>query len=189
MLADSQERIQALSNAVKGYELRLNSRRQRAETAKQQSEKLNLDANECARRARLLEDLERNLEGFSQSVKLVMKEAKHGTLPGIHGPVSRLILVPREYAVAIESALGPAMQNVVVGSEQDAKRAIGFLKQRDGGRATFLPLSNIHGNVLNEPGVEDCPGVVGIAGKLCTCDEQYNGISVSYTHLTLPTIA
>ncbi len=152
MLADSQERIQALSNAVKGYELRLNSRRQRAETAKQQSEKLNLDANECARRARLLEDLERNLEGFSQSVKLVMKEAKHGTLPGIHGPVSRLIKVPREYAVAIETALGPAMQNVVVGSEQDAKRAIGFLKQRDGGRATFLPLSNIHGNVLNEPG-------------------------------------
>ena len=84
--------------------------------------------------------------------------------------------MPREYAVAIETALGPAMQNVVVGSEQDAKRAIGFLKQRDGGRATFLPLSNIHGNVLNEPGVEDCPGVVGIAGKLCTCDEQYNGI-------------
>ena len=91
-----------------------------------------------------------------------MKEAKHGTLPGIHGPVSRLIKVPREYAVAIETALGPAMQNVVVGSEQDAKRAIGFLKQRDGGRATFLPLSNIHGNVLNEPGVEDCPGVFGI---------------------------
>ena len=123
-----------------------------------------------------MEDLERNLEGFSQSVKLVMKEAKHGTLPGIHGPVSRLIKVPREYAVAIETALGPAMQNIVVGSEQDAKRAIGFLKQRDGGRATFLPLSNIRGNVLNEPGLEECPGVVGIAGKLCTCDEQYNGI-------------
>ena len=105
-----------------------------------------------------------------------MKEAKHGTLPGLHGPVSRLIKVPREYAVAIETALGPAMQNIVVGSEQDAKRAIGFLKQRDGGRATFLPLSNIRGNVLNEPGLEECPGVVGIAGKLCTCDEQYNGI-------------
>ncbi len=176
MLADTESRIQALSNTVKGYEMRLNSRRQRAEAAKQQSEKLHLDANECARRARLLEDLERNLEGFSQSVKLVMKEAKHGTLAGIHGPVSRLIKVPREYAVAIETALGPAMQNIVVGSEQDAKRAIGFLKQRDGGRATFLPLSNIRGNVLNEPGLEECPGVVGIAGKLCTCDEQYNGI-------------
>ena len=50
------------------------------------------------------------------------------------------------------------------------------MKQRDGGRATFLPLSNIRGNVLNEPGLEECPGVVGIAGKLCTCDEQYNGI-------------
>lgn len=179
MLVDTQDRIQALGNTVKGYELRLNSRRQRVENAKQQSDRLHLDANECARKARLLEDLERNLEGFSQSVKVVMKEAGHGTLGGILGPVSRLIKVPREYAVAIEIALGAAMQNIVVETEQDAKRAIGFLKQRNGGRATFLPLSNIRGNVLDEPGLEDCPGVVGIAGKLCGCEERFNGIKNS----------
>ncbi|WP_050698383.1 chromosome segregation protein SMC [Anaeromassilibacillus senegalensis] len=179
MLVDTQDRIQALGNTVKGYELRLNSRRQRVENAKQQSDRLHLDANECARKARLLEDLERNLEGFSQSVKVVMKEAGHGTLGGILGPVSRLIKVPREYAVAIEIALGAAMQNIVVETEQDAKRAIGFLKQRNGGRATFLPLSNIRGNVLDEPGLEDCPGVVGIAGKLCDCEDRFNGIKNS----------
>lgn len=176
MLSDTDERILSLTNSVKGYELRLTSRRQRMEAAKEQSDKLNLDAQERARRAHLLEELERNLEGFSQSVKTVMREAGRGTISGIHGPVSRLIKVPAQYAVAIEIALGAAMQNIVVGDEQDAKRAIQMLKQRDSGRATFLPLSTIKGNVLQESGLEGCPGFVGVAGRLCSCDEKYNGI-------------
>ncbi|HEX3040346.1 MAG TPA: chromosome segregation protein SMC, partial [Caproiciproducens sp.] len=116
------------------------------------------------------------LEGFSQSVKTVMKEAGRGTINGIHGPVSRLVHVPQEYAVAIEIALGAAMQNIVVGDEQDAKRAIQLLKQRDSGRATFLPLSTIKGNLLQENGLEDCPGFVGIAARLCSSEAKYNGI-------------
>ncbi len=176
MLSDTDERMNSLSNSVKGYEMRLSSRRQRMETMKQQSDTLNLDAQERSRRAHLLEELERNLEGFSQSVKIIMKEAGHGTISGIHGPVSRLIKVPPQYAIAIETALGAAMQNVVVGNEQDAKRAIQLLKQRDSGRATFLPLSTIKGNVLQENGLDDCPGFVGVAGRLCSCDEKYNGI-------------
>lgn len=176
MLAETDDKITALQNTVKGYEMRLTSRRQRVETFKQQSDKCNLDVQEQLRRAKLLEDLERNLEGFNQSVKIVMKESSHGALSGIHGPVSRLITVPGEYAVAIETALGAAMQNIVVGTEQDAKRAINLLKQRDGGRATFLPLSTISGNVLNENGLDECPGFVGIAGELCGCKEQYKGV-------------
>jgi len=176
MLSDTDDRMNSLSNSVKGYELRLNSRRQRMETMKQQSDTLNLDAQERSRRAHLLEELERNLEGFSQSVKAVMKEADRGTISGIHGPVSRIIKVPAQYTIAIEIALGAAMQNIVVGNEQDAKRAIQLLKQRNSGRATFLPLSTIKGNVLQENGLDDCPGFVGVAGKLCSCDEKYNGI-------------
>ncbi len=176
MLSDTDGRIQSFTNSVKGYELRLASRRQRMEAAKELSDKLNLDAQERSRRAHLLEELERNLEGFSQSVKIVMKEAGRGTISGIHGPVSRLIKVPPQYTVAIEIALGAAMQNIVVGNEQDAKRAIQMLKQKDSGRATFLPLSTIHGNLLQENGLDDCPGFVGVAGKLCSCDEKYNGI-------------
>ena len=176
MLSETDEHIEALNNAVKGYEMRLSARRQRMETAKQQSDKLHLDAQEHARRAHLLEELERNLEGFSQSVKVVMKEAGRGTLSGVHGPVSRLFRVPRQYAVAIETALGAAMQNIVVESEQDAKRAIQLLKQRDSGRATFLPVSTIKGNVLQEAGLEDCPGFIGIAGRLCECDPKYSGV-------------
>ena len=176
MLNEKNDRISALTNAVKGYEMRLSSRRERVEAAKRQSDKLHLDTQEHLRRARLLEELERNLEGFAQSVKIVMKETARGTLTGVHGPVSRLISVPREYAVAIETALGASMQHIVVGTEQDAKRAIGLLKQRDSGRATFLPLSTIRGGVLNEKGLTDCPGFVGVAGALCGCDEKYTGI-------------
>ncbi len=176
MLSDTDDRIQSLTNTIKGYELRLNTRRQKLGTAKAQCDSLNLDAQDRARRAHLLEELERNLEGFSQSVKVIMKEAGRGTISGIHGPVSRLIHVPAQYAVAVEIALGASMQNIVVGNEQDAKRAIQLLKQRDSGRATFLPLTTINGNVLQEKGLEECPGFVGVAGRLCSCEEKYNGI-------------
>ena len=175
-LEDTDRRIEALGNAVQGHEMRLKARRDRLETFRRQSDGLRLDLEERLRRARLLEDLERNLEGFSQSVKAVMKEASRGALNGIHGPVSRLIRVPKEYAVAVETALGPAMQNIVVGSEQDAKRAIGLLKEKNSGRATFLPLTVIKGRVLSEPGLSGCPGFVGIASKLCSCDSRFQEI-------------
>ncbi len=176
MAQDAVQHVEALTNAVRGYELRLNTRRQKLEASKRQADQLTLDAEERIRRTRLLEELERNLEGFSQSVKVVMREYNRGTLSGIHGPVSRILKAPAEYAVAIETALGAAMQNIVVGTEQDAKRAIALLKNRDSGRATFLPLSTIRGNELQADGLENCSGFVGIASKLCQCESQYKGI-------------
>ncbi len=176
MLEDTEAAIAAGENTVKGYELRLETRRKKAMEAKEGWDKLTLDANEQLRRARLLEDLERNLEGFAQSVKAVMKEAGRGILSGICGPVSRILKVPGEYAVALETALGGAMQNIVVETEQDAKSAINLLKQRDLGRATFLPLTTIRGNVLEEKEMEEMPGFVGIASRLCGCEAKYDGI-------------
>ncbi|QAT49768.1 chromosome segregation protein SMC [Caproiciproducens sp. NJN-50] len=175
-LENYDRRIEALGNTVQGHEMRLKTRRDRLEASRRQSDGLRLDLEDHLRRARLLEDLERNLEGFSQSVKAVMKEASRGALNGVHGPVSRLIRVPKEYAVAVETALGASMQNIVVGTEQDAKRAIGFLKDRNSGRATFLPLSVIKGRVLAEPGLSGCPGFVGVASGLCSCDPRYQEI-------------
>ncbi len=176
MIADTTARIESLGNTVRGYELRLQSRRQRVEEMKRQNDQQALDIQEQLRRAKLLEDLERNLEGFGQSVKAVMKEAARGNLSGIHGPLSRLFRVPQQYAVAIETAMGAAMQNIVVGTEQDAKAAIRLLKQRDAGRATFLPLSTIRGTLLQEPSLEECPGFVGIAASLCSCEDEYEGV-------------
>ena len=176
MAQDTQARIQAAENAVQGHSLRLDARRKKADALKAEADRLLLDANEQARRAKLLEDLERNLEGFTQSVKTVMRERERGNLQGIHGPVTRLLHVPREYAVALETALGAAMQNVVVDSEDAAKAAIRLLKQRNSGRATFLPLSTVRGTALDRREMEGMPGFVGVASELCRCEAQYTGI-------------
>lgn len=176
LLQKAEDTIAVLTNTARGFEMRLESRQKRLEEARGKSEKLRLDAGEQARRVKLLEEMERNLEGFAHSVKTVMKEVGHGSLTGIHGPVSRLLQVPAEYATAVETALGAAMQNIVVETEQDAKRAINLLKQKDSGRATFLPISTIHGNLLQEQGLSDCSGFVGVAFSVCGCDSKYEGI-------------
>lgn len=90
-----------------------------------------------------------------------------------------MISVPKEYGVAIETALGSAMQNIVTETDEDAKRAIRYLKSVDGGRATFLPLNTIKPRELRENGLEDCYGFVGVAANLCSCDNKYNGILYS----------
>ena len=112
-------------------------------------------------------------------MKTVVREAERGNLSGIHGPVSRLLQVPEQYAVAIETGLGSSMQHVVCDTEENAKRAIALLKRQDGGRATFLPLTAIRGNELQEPGLEDSFGFVGIASSLVDCDPRYDGIKKS----------
>lgn len=176
MCRQAAEKVEAASNIVKGCEIRLQNRQQKRDEMKSKADKLMLDAQEKIRHTRLLEELERNLEGFAQSVKVVMKESSRGIITGIHGPVSRVISVPSEYTVAIETALGAAMQNIVTSTEEDAKRAIGLLKRKDAGRATFLPLTTVKGNELQEKNLDDCYGFIGIASRLCSCDEKYNGI-------------
>lgn len=176
MLADSVWNTERLSNAVSGCQLKLINRQKSREQLKETADKLNLDYQERVRRVRMLEDLERNMEGFYNSVKIVIKESQRGNLQGIHGPVSRVINVPSEYTVAIETALGNSMQHIVTADEESAKAAINYLKQRDGGRATFLPLTTVKGNVLNEKGLDNCNGFVGTAAELCSCQPQYTGI-------------
>ncbi len=176
LLEHTESSIAAGENGVKGHELRLESRQKKAQAAKEEFDKLTLDVGEQLRRAKLLEDLERNLEGFTQSVKAVIKESGRGMLSGVCGPVSRLLKVPGEYAVALETALGGAMQDIVTETEQDAKTAIGWLKKRDLGRATFLPVETIRGNVLDKREMEGMPGFVGVASELCRCDNKYGGV-------------
>lgn len=173
---DSAEKVEKLSNSIKGLELKINNLKTRNENSKGEIDRLTLDSNEKLRRANILEDLEKNLEGFAHSVKTVMNLSRHGKIGGIHGPVSRLIKVPTDYAVAIETALGGAMQNIVTGNEEDAKRAIRTLKENKGGRATFLPIATIKPRYLNENGIDSCFGFVGVASDLCDCKDEYKGI-------------
>lgn len=171
------EKVEELQNALKGYEMRYAARNAKTESAKEEADKLSLDAEEKQRRIRLLEEMERSLEGFSQSVKAVMKQSERGELRGIRGPVSRLIHAESAYALAVETALGAAAQNIVCEREEDAKRGIAFLKDTKGGRATFLPMRTIRGNLLEEKGLTEENGFVGLACDLVTYDEEYEQIA------------
>lgn len=146
------------------------------EKLKQVADKLTLDAESQLRKISLLEELEQNLDGFTHSVKFLTQEVGKNTLGGIHGPVSRLISVPSEFSVAIETALGAAMQNIIVDTEDSAKKAIQLLKSKKIGRATFLPISNITGVEMSEKGISGSEGYIGIASQLCDCDAVYEGI-------------
>ena len=136
--------------------------------------KLTMDAGALENRIRLLTEMEREYEGFSKAVKMVC-QAK-GSLRGIHGPVAELVRTEQKYSLAIEIALGGGLQNIVVDREEDAKAAIGFLKQRSGGRATFLPLTAIRGEELRERDVEQADGFVGLASRLVRFDPKYQNI-------------
>ena len=175
----AKEKIESLKNTIDGLQLKLSSKEKKKDELREESNKLMLDVKEHMRKISFLENLERNLEGFSKSVKTVVNAQSHGKVHGICGPVSRVISVPKEYGVAIETALGSAMQNIVTETDEDAKRAIRYLKSVDGGRATFLPLNTIKPRELRENGLEDCYGFVGVAANLCSCDNKYNGILYS----------
>ncbi len=171
------EIVQSLQNSVSGCEMRAESRAKKAAQAKQVAEQCRLDAEETVRRIRLLEEMERSMAGFHDSVKAIMKQSARGVLTGIHAPVSQLFNTESAYALAIETALGQAAQHIVCDSESDGKRGIRHLKETKGGRATFLPLDTIKGRVLEEDGLADEDGFVGIASSLVECDKQYEGVA------------
>lgn len=174
-----EENISSQTNSLDGIQLKLASRGRKREEIKQESDRLSLDVKEHLRKISFLENLERNLEGFSKSVKSIVNASAKGKLKGICGPVSRVISVPSEFGVAIETALGAAMQNIVTNTDEDAKQAIRYLKSIDGGRATFLPLNTIKARDFRENGLDACYGFVGMAAELCSCDSKYNGILYS----------
>ena len=170
------ERIDEYENSLGGYQMKVDAKKQKAEKIKQEAERLARQMAEKSDRARVLEDLEKNMEGFSGAVKAVLKQSQSKALPGVHGTLSQLITVDNENSTAIEIALGAAMQNVVVSTESDAKRAINYLKQNNVGRATFLPISAINPRYMDEKNLDDNFGFVDVASNLVDCDEQYRDI-------------
>ena len=170
------EEVTANQNTIAGYTLRQTTRKQRAEELLQEVQKLQNTLNGVQAKARVFRAMEQDLEGYNKSVRQVMQEAKRGSLRNIHGPVSKLIRTEDDYTVAIEIALGAAMQQIVVENEADGKAAISYLKRTNGGRATFLPISALRPKMLQENGLESCAGFVGIASALVTADPKYRGV-------------
>ena len=175
-LAQAREEATAAKNTIEGYRLRAKTRIQRRDQLQKQTNDVAASLDAAAAKLKVFEEMEREYEGFSKAVRMVMQEGKRGTLRGVEGPVSKLIRVTDEYAVAIEIALGSAMQQIVVTDEQAAKAAISYLKRTDGGRATFLPVSVIRPRPLNEEGVSASRGFVGIASELVQCDKKYQSV-------------
>lgn len=175
-LEEIQDEIVSVKNAIDGYTLRFENRGKKADSVKLAIDEKQRELHKGQDRVRLLEDLEKNMEGYFGAVKAVMKESGRGALRGIYGPVSQLITVKDKYSAAIETALGAAVQNIVVDNETDAKRAMGFLKEHRAGRATFLPITAIKGRVLSEQGLDDQYGFVSIASDLVSYDNKYTEI-------------
>ena len=174
---EAREERDGAKNVISGYALRLDSRKKKAERAKDRHMKLQMEEHALSSRIKMLTEMEKVHEGYSKAVKLVLGEAQRGNLRGIHGPVAGLIHVPDAYTVAIETALGGAMQNLVVDREEDGKAVIQYLKRRDGGRATILPLSSIRPYDLREAGsLGREPGFVGVADQLVEFAPQYRNV-------------
>ncbi len=175
-LEDAEEEAAAAANVIAGHRMKMEGRQRRVREAEEKKLQLTMNHKAMADRIALLTEMEKEYEGFHKAVRMVMQAAEKNTLRGVHGPVASLIQVDERCSVAIEIALGAGMQNIVVDREEHAKSAIQYLKQREGGRATFLPLTAIRGDVLRERGVEGELGFVGIASELVRYDRTYENI-------------
>ncbi len=140
---------------------------------KKQSEYDSLDS-----RINALVRMQEHFDGYNNSIKHVMNEAKAGHLRGIRGPLSQLIRVESRYITAIETTLGAALQNIVVDDEASAKASIQLLKSNNAGRATFYPLTTIRASERGRDydGLERSAGFVGWADELVSCDYDYRNV-------------
>ena len=171
-----EERNGELNNRIAGLSKLYSGRAEKLNAAKKQLDDINFAIRDKEQRIRMLTDLENSMEGFAHSVKQILKASKTGQLSGIYGSVAQLIKVEAEYSVAIETALGGALQNIVVENEDIAKRGIRLLQENKAGRATFLPLTSVKGTRLAEKGLEDCDGFVALAVDLADFDEKLTGV-------------
>ena len=142
---------------------------------------IKLQRDELLQRASVLQRMVEHFEGYAESIKFVMREAANGTLnsPGkVHGPLSSLINVEKEYITAIETALGGSLQNIVVDDEGTAKAAMYALKRANAGRATFYPITAIRPATETDEirKAKNFEGFVGRADTLVSTDSKYRSI-------------
>ncbi len=166
-------------NRINGLTKLYSGRAEKLSLAKKEFEDLGFSIREKEQKIRLLTDLENSMEGFANSVKQILKASKSGQLRGVYGSVAQIINVESKYSLAVETALGAALQNIVVENEETAKRGIRLLQETKAGRATFLPTTSVKGNRLSERGLDDCMGFVALAVDIVGFDPKLEGIFTS----------
>lgn len=175
-LSEKTQRLEKMTSSTEGCRKR--AQRLRADLSRLSDEinTMRVDYNSKTSKRKILEGMENDYAGYARSVKAVLKADELKRL-SIHGTISGLIDVKREYVTAIETALGGALQNIIVESEEDAKQAIAFLRRTKEGRATFLPITSVNGRILdNVNQVSKSKGYIGIGSDLVTYDKKYDGI-------------
>lgn len=165
-----------LENMCEGLRIKLQTRENAYVAASTAEREAIRESENAAHRLQVLSELERSLDGFASSVKVVVKAGREGKLRGIIGPVSTILAVAPSYETAIEQALGFNMQNVVVTDEAAAKAAIAFLKETGGGRATFLPLDTVKPQYMDTSAL---PVGAQSAKTLVNYDAKYENIAAS----------
>lgn len=156
-----ENRTEELENQVKRLGKNLNNRQQEYHT--------------CDTKLESLKNIAERYDGYGGSIRKVMEVRDR--VHGIHGVVADLITVPKKYEIAIETALGGSIQNVVTDSDQTAKQLIEYLKKNRFGRATFLPLTSIgNRSTFQQDKALAEPGVLGLANSLVEADKQYEGL-------------
>ncbi len=175
-LEEAQDTVDSCKNSMAGYVLRQKSRMERRDQLQKTVDNLRIELQTAQSRSRMLREMQRDYEGAPKAVRLVMQESKRNTLGKVYGPVSSLIRTEDEYAVALETALGGAMQHVAVATREDGKRVLEFLKRCSGGRVTCEPLEAKQGRALQEKGLSGCAGFVGVASELVEYDPTFRGL-------------
>jgi chromosome segregation protein len=128
-------------------------------------------------RLHTIEELEATLEGHVPGTRAVVEAAARGDLTGLHGVVSNLIEVDERYARALDVAFGAGLSNIVTATSEDAERAIAYLREREAGRATFLPLDTLANRDGHQLGrLQGRAGIVGYAHELVRSEERFRGI-------------
>ena len=172
-LATVNDTLARLENVQNGLKMKLASRTKQLDEADAAEQQITRQREAAVQRLQVLGDLERNMDGYQQSVKTVMRAAQNRRLRGILGTVSGLLTVQPGYELAIETALGFALQNIVVDGEGAAKAAIAFLRDEKAGRATFLPLDTVKGTRMDSSRLS---GSARVAADLVKCDAKYDNI-------------
>lgn len=172
-----QDRLAAELSGIKGESEDVRQKLSALSAEKNENDKelthVNIQMSQINARKRTIEEMENNYEGYNGAVKFVMKSG----LQGIEGVAAELMEVPRGFEVAVETAMGASLQNIICRRDSDAKEAIKALKDNKAGRLTFLPLGSVKGNKASlPPAVTSSAGYMGLACDIVKYSDKYDNV-------------
>ena len=172
-LSAKEEELNEARKSIYDYSENILAAAKKIESINSELDELTAKINRTIARKNTIEEMEHNYEGYNNAVRLLMQQS----MGGILGTVSDLISVPNGYEVAIETALGNNLQNIVCKDDASAKSAINWLKAAKAGRATFLPIESVHADRLPlASDVKSSSGFIGIASEMVSADAKFDEI-------------